>query len=94
MKKLGKESMKSVSGGASTIFRDENGKKWYLLYSKGQMPKGINMNSLRDAGEDGCMTKFANNEGKILKEFESENGVVGLITDDLSLAKDYSDFYN
>ena len=94
MEKLGKESMKGVSGGQISAYKDDTGKVWYLLYNTGKLPTGIDLNKLRDAGEDGCITKFAQNEGKILKEFESENGIVGFITDDKSLARGYAKFFN
>lgn len=91
MEKLGKESMKNVSGGQTGLFKDEKGKKWYLLYDKGQIPGEIKLDKVRDAG---VTTEYWAKQGKYLKEFESENGVTGFITDDLDVVKAHQEWFD
>ena len=83
MEKLGKERIKNVSGGQMGLFKDEKGKTWYLLYDKGQIPGEIKLDKVRDAG---VTTEYWAKQGKYLKEFVSENGVTGFITDDKGVA--------
>lgn len=91
MEKLGKESMKGVSGGQTSFLKDENGKTWYLLYNKGQLPGKININKVRDAG---ATTEHFAKQGKYLKEFVSENGVTGFITDDLDVVRAHQEWFD
>ena len=51
--------------GQTSFLKDENGKTWYLLYNKGQLPGKINMNKVRDAG---ATTEHFAKQGKYLKK--------------------------
>lgn len=91
MEKIGKESMKGVSGGQTSFLKDENGKTWYLLYHNGQLPGEIKLDKVRDAS---ATTDYWAKQGKYLKEFVSENGVTGFITDDLDVVRAHQEWFD
>lgn len=91
MEKLEKESMKNVSGGQMGCIK-KDGKIWYILYdSKGPLPGEIKLDKVRDAG---ATTEYWAKQGKYLKEFVSENGVTGFITDDINVLNTHKEWFD
>lgn len=87
--KLGKNETKSVSGGGCVFKKDKFGKTTYLLYEGDTFPDEIV--SIRDRGE---ATKYWAENGKLVKEFVSENGVTGISTQDTDVARAYFGAFN
>lgn len=91
MEKLGKESIKGVSGGNIVLFRDKNGEITWLLFNAPEITGEIKWNQLRDIGEDGCVTKFWADEGKFLKSFIDDAGVEVYVTPNIEVVNTYAE---
>lgn len=86
MENLVKESMKNVSGGQIGFYQDKTEKTWYLLFFDDDLPEGkITIEDFEKNKNIWAQRGF--------KQFVSENGVGGVVTDDITLAKEYARYF-